>query len=174
MKYVIDVPEDIAKILEEHLTNDGVACELYTNIPREDIEEKVWEFAKSIICPSDCVIGSINRHRKEIFGVDSWEIRSIFTQNSFQEAWEKYKKWQRRKDDIKVGDEVFLVYQGNEKAVVTRLRKDDYDRSWVDTLRSDGKIGTFLKSNVSKTGVCYPEVTKLLEKMGDDDHGSNS
>ena len=37
-----------------------------------------------------------------------------------------------------------------------------------------GKIGTFLKSNVSKTGVCYPEVTKLLEKMGDDDHGSDS
>ena len=133
MKYVIDAPEDIAKISEEYLTNIGVSCEPYIDFSREDIEERVWEFAKAIVCPSDCAIGGINHHCKEIFGVDSWEIRSIFTQNSFQEAWEKYKRWLRRKDDIKVGDEVFLVYQGNEKAVVTRLRKDDYDRQWVDT-----------------------------------------
>lgn len=167
MKYIIDVPEEIAKISEEFLSKAGLICEPYTEPDRkaiEDAQEKAWELASAIVCPSDCNVGSIQKHCKEIFGVDTWEIRGIFTHNTYQEAKSKYEAWLKQKDKIHVGDE--LKDDGNIRAVVLDILDADYESYEVFT--ENGIVDEWQKGIVVKTGRHFDEVVELLEKMRGD------
>lgn len=99
--------------------------------------EDAWEFARRIICPSDCCEDSISAYTKEIFNKEGWKIRGIFSDLSYQEAKAKYEAWLRQKVYKITGIPVGTLY-------------DRYYRGW-----SGEKI-------VKK---CVNEVAELLKKM---------
>lgn len=138
----------------------------------ETIENEVWEFASSIICPSDCGIkDSIHKDCKEIFGLDSWELRGIFTNYSYQEAKAKHEAWLKQKEEIRVGDEVTIEMafgnglDNNMKAVA--LDQTATGEEWC-VLTENGCVETHDEEDLYKTGRHFPEVAELLKKMRGD------
>lgn len=167
MKYIIDLPEEFAEATKEYWDKTvGLQLEPYTELNQqavEDAQEKAWELASAIVCPSDCNVGSIQKYCKEIFGVNIWEIRDIFTNNTYQEAKTKYVAWLKQKNEIKVGDEIVGIYSDGEKSpplVVLKVEGNYYYGIY-------SKTGEFVQGglNYEKTGRYFPEVVELLEKM---------
>lgn len=174
MKYIIDVPnqdysyDEILHTLKLKFYDDNLSCEVildaesYNEPDRkaiEDAQEKAWELASAIICPSDCNVGSIQKHCKEIFGVGIWEIRSIFTNNTYQEAKAKYEAWVKQRDKIHIGDEV--VDKAGYKGVVTYIQSEVCDVLWDDGSVTEDTN----KKEFSKTGRHFLEVAEMLKKM---------
>ena len=179
MKYIIDVP-DGTKWIEAYYTVDYLRYQgdtimvdsliPYTEPDRkaiEDAQEKAWELASAIVCPSDCNVGSIQKHCKEIFGVDTWEIRGIFTNNTYQEAKAKYVAWRKKKDEIRVGDEV--EYQPNKaKGIVIKCHVPDVFAGIDKYAVFTGDCVEYCPIEwLTKTGRSFSEVAELLKKMGD-------
>ena len=185
MKYIIDIPNDDVgrwirgtpygmKLLipisiedgkEYHIKTD-ISVQNYSELYQEDIENEVWEFARRIICPSDCCEDSISAHTKEIFSKEGWEIRGIFKDLSYQEAKAKYNEWLKQKDEIKVGDEIVGIYSDGEKSpplVVLRVEGNYYYGIY-------SKTGELVQGglNYEKTGRHFSEVIQLMEKMKED------
>lgn len=162
MKYIIDVPKEIAKISEEFLSKAGLLCEPYTEPDRKAIEDEVWELTRRIICPSDCCEDSISAHTKEIFNKEGWEIRGIFNDLSYQEAKAKYEAWMKQKDEtFNTGDEVYNKEIDSKGVILRRYNSDTLDILW-----DDGSAGeTMSIKAITKTGRHFNEVAELLQKM---------
>lgn len=167
MKYIIDLPEEFAEATKEYWNKTvGTQLELYIEPDRkaiEDAQEKAWELASAIVCPSDCNVGSIQKYCKEIFGVDTWEIRGIFTNNTYQEAKAKYEAWMKQKNELHVGDEIVGIYSDGEVSpplVVLKVEGNYYYGIY-------SKTGDFVQGglNYEKTGRHFDEVKELLEKI---------
>ena len=87
------------------------------------------------------------------------------TECTCSEARAKYEAWKKQKDEIRVGDEVIPLDTRYDTMVVTKLWTGEYRDEWVDVIASDGKLFSFLKTSVKKTGRHFPEVEELLKKI---------
>lgn len=186
MKYIVDLPDaytsksallgDILSIpicLERgkrYGVPTGIKLEPYTEPDKDEIRqmahEEAWEFARRIICPSDCCEDSISAHTKEIFNKEGWEIRGIFNGLSYQEAKAKYDAWKKQKDEIRIGDELinhigkaYIIYDVDDH-IAYGINLDKYPCSQeCFPLRDD--------YYPKRTGRTFPEVAELLKKMRD-------
>lgn len=69
--------------------------------------DEVWEAARKIACPPNCYEGGLLYKIEEIFGVDMYLSRDVFTNFSASEALQKIKKYKEKQNPIvKVGDEL--------------------------------------------------------------------
>jgi len=180
MKYLIEVPDETGQAyynIAPYTEPNEKAIDLQhahdiENVARMNYSkgaEDAWEFAKRIICPSDCCDDSISRHTKEIFGKEGWETRGIFVEMTYQEAKAKYESWKAKRDElsqIRVGDEIDI---DGEITVVTMINK--YGE--ILSVDCDGTtyyyhVESQLK-RAKKTGRHFSEVEELLKKMKEGD-----
>ena len=176
MKYIIDIPNaDVSRWVAETplgkklyipiSVEDGneysiateIYAEEYTEPDRKAIEDEVWSLAREIAyCMSlqECIDTGM-LHDDDIYDSASGVLEKL----TYQEAKARYDAWLKKKDDIRVGDEV--RYHGN-KYVVGYVGVDEVyhivDRNWIRTV-VQGDYQIF------KTGRHFPEVAELLKKM---------
>ena len=122
-KYVIEIPDNthwIQWIIEgtkdHHPYMDWKLVEDLTPYTepdeqeiRQKVEQEVWELAKEIV-------NMEYEDFSKCFDVtdDYWEV-NIMDIMSYSEAKTKYEEWRKRKDEIRVGDEVANVRELLEK-----------------------------------------------------------
>ena len=170
MKYVIDIPDkaidfmggrDHVSVFVEPEYKVGDCkhyalriskedIEPYTEPNRETIENEVWDFAIS------CV---------DMDGIDFYrcfEHDSVFylTEYTYSEAKSKYDEWKRKKDEIRVGDEVETEL-GNKACVLY----GNPDGTQIFVLKADGTAAWWSRCAIHKTGKNHSEVAELLKKM---------
>lgn len=121
----------------------------YTEPDKDQIENDVWEFARSLLYHSE----------------DEWNdlVNLLLVEKeSYKEAKAKYEAWKKQKDEIRVGDEI-LVY--GLRRVVTSIDDEDI----MAAIDSDGATYgvPYNKDNneITRTGRHFPEVVELLKKM---------
>lgn len=169
MKYIIDMPDDaewIEVYKSKHSSNsvkcfDGYSVLVHTLTPytepdRKAIEDEVWEFVDFIIWEMDvedrdgCFDRKLHSH--------------VFHDYTYQEAKSKYEEWLKQKDEIKVGDEVYIT-NPNVKDIVTKVKKNGFAYLLCD----DGEYHVMEIDSLIKTGRHFPEVAELLEKMREEE-----
>ena len=166
MKYIIELNPDcvdgnflrmpIRLAGEDQWIKTKASLMPYTEPDRKVIEDEVWEFAT--ICTKMDGADSV-----DVFGGFSPDS---FTKFSYQEAKDKYEAWKKRKDKIKVGDE---VGNGFVKGTAFYVDETMVEGFFID---DDEEIEHFWwnKRDCKKTDRHFPEVAQLLEKMrGDSD-----
>ena len=134
MKYIIDIPEEAMMYLNVWEYKDGkcvwadsylasdlkpyTASESYIDGLRKG-QKEVWDFVRIITDMTEC-------ERKECFGGSTCDLDEYMT---YQEAKTKYDEWKKKKDEIRVGDEVEqITASGNPvglKCVVTKIVGDE-------------------------------------------------
>ena len=170
MKYVIDIPDkaidfmggrDHVSVFVEPEYKVGDCkhyalriskedIEPYTEPNRETIENEVWDFAIS------CV---------DMDGIDFYrcfEHDSVFylTEYTYSEAKSKYDEWKRKKDEIRVGDEVIIKSDGVKGVVLDEDLCGEFS-----VFTENGCCEAYRKIHFEKTGRHFPEVAELLKKM---------
>lgn len=148
----------------QNLKSESVLqLEEYTEPDRKAIEDEVWNFARRIICPSDCCEDSISKYTEKFLGIPSHKARAIFKDLSYQEVKSKFEAWLKEKDEIRVGDEVKtgdstgIVYMVADEKIYGVCNNTPYfiPFEWYVSLSH-------------KTGRHFDEVEALLKKMGDE------
>lgn len=179
MKYIVDLPD--AYTSESALFGDilsipicleggkrygvptGIKLEPYTEPDKDEIRqmahEEAWEFARRIICPSDCCEDSISAQTKEIFNKEGWETKGIFNDLSYQEAKAKYDAWKQKKEEIRIGDEVRCM---DRVGIVVRIDSMD---GGSNVIWEDGATAYIGIKDLTKTGRHFNEVESLMERM---------
>ena len=118
---------------------------------------EAWEYARKIACEV---------HHGGLFAGDLEEIfgtrftTDIFRDNTASEAIAKIKEKQKQDDEIKVGDEVYVLDK-NRTYVVTRIT----DAGIAVLIAQSGCYSEFNKCNLKKTGRHFPEIAEVLRKM---------
>lgn len=125
----------------------------YTELDRKAIEDETWELAERIADMSyDDFISCFEGETEEyVYGLPYHEVKA------------KYDAWKKRKDEIRVGDEV--IYNG-DRVVVTDIFLQDITRLWIEGVTSSGKTVEALESDIKKTGRHFAEIEELLKKLG--------
>lgn len=152
MKYIIDLPEEFAEATKEYW-NKTVGMPLEPYVESSGIEDEVWKFLVFLIDEMD------STEKYECFGISS--SYAIVSTMSYQEAKTKYEAWVKRKNEIKVGDE--LKDDGNIRAIVLDILDADYESYEVFT--ENGIVDEWQKGIVVKTGRHFDEVEELLKKI---------
>ena len=130
---------------------------------KDAVEDEVWDFARRIICPSDCCEDSISKYTEKFLGIPSHKARAIFKDLSYQEVKAKYKKWRKQKDEIRVGDEVELELSEGVKGLVYIVGEEMLEGAY---LNCDGLVPfCWSKKDCRKTGKHFDEIEELLKKM---------
>ena len=161
MKYIIDIPEDTTCLnalrYEDRKCVSARSYIIPNLIPYVRSESYIdglkrgqndaWNFARSLL----------NYTNKD------WEdVMNLLLINScsYQEAKNKYKEWQKEKNEIQIGDEV--KNKGLEdKGIVTYIEATRCDVLW-----SDGSVNEdFLMSDLYKTGRHFDEIQNLLKTI---------
>ena len=147
MKYIIDLPEEVAKASEEYWKKStGMVLVPYTEIDRKAIEDEVWEFAKKV-------------RLKEFFD-DNHNLHPYLDYfDSYQDAKAKHDEW-KKKEEICVGDEVIIKSDGIKGVI---LDKDLCGEFYVFT--ENGCCEEYRIIHFEKTGRHFDEVEELLRKM---------
>jgi len=173
-KYIVEIPEDTT-CLNALGYEDGkcvsarsyiipdltpyVKSESYIDGLKEG-QNDAWEFARELI---HCNNGK-GMQDDELQSCFGYELYSqVFKHLSYQEARDKYEAWKKRKDEIRVGDEV--IYNG-DRVVVTDIFLQDITRLWIEGVTSSGKTVEALESDIKKTGRHFAEIEELLKKLG--------
>lgn len=170
MKYVIDIPDkaidfmggrDHVSVFVEPECKVGDCkhyalriskedIEPYTEPNREAIENEVWDFATSCI---------------DMDGIDFYrcfENDSVYylTEYTYSEAKSKYDEWKRKKEEIRVGDEVIIKSDGVKGVVLDEDLCGEFS-----VFTENGCCEAYRKIHFEKTGRHFPEVAELLKKM---------
>ena len=124
----------------------------------ETIENEVWEFVRIITDMTEC-------ERKECFGGSTCDLDEYVT---YQEAKAKYEAWKKKKEEIRVGDEVKFLSLAKSGVVVS---EDDTPNVVGDkafnVVWEDGSTGYHYKKDLFRTGRHFDEVEELMKKMRD-------
>lgn len=166
-KYIIDIPEEAMMYLNVWEYKDGkcvwadsylasdlrpyTASESYIDGLRKG-QEEVWEFLKTLYVLSD----------EEMY---EFLPDGCAFEMTYSEVKAKYESWKRKREEIHVGDEVVPLDTQYDTMVVTKLWVSECHDEWVDTIASDGKFFSFLKTSIKKTGRHFDDVEELLKKM---------
>lgn len=160
MKYIIDIPDDrvcdyagsthllIPYIMAGHKGHHDTGLNLtpYTEPDRKAIEDEVWRFARGLLNYTD----------------DDWETitNMLLLDIPYQEAKAKYEAWKKKKNEIRVGDEVTLDY--NVRLVVVTI---DNGTS-VQGIDENGECFECIElKELEKTGRHFDEIEELLKRM---------
>ena len=161
-RYIIELPDYVnhvsgcqyenGEIMKE--THLPVSCLTpYTDLDREAIENEVWEFVRRILgMPKDKYC--------ECFDIDDIADDDFACKYSYQEAKKVYEEWKKEKEKIDVGDEVWIMEDG-QNGVVTSTT----DNGFLTIINEDGDSILRYDDDVVKTNRHYPEVEKLLKQM---------
>ena len=132
----------------------------YTEPDREAIENEVWEFAKKMVSTS-------GNEMSDIWGCAT-NFGEVMHNTTYSEAKSKYEAWKKKKEEIRVGDEVEqITASGNPvglKCVVTKI----VDYEILKGITQTGEVVTCssqIKRWWRKTGRHFNSVEKLLEEM---------
>ena len=155
MKYIVDVPDNTKQVDAMYLwyplkSYSLSELEPYTEPDRKAIEDEVWEL-------TDRILRMSKKDTEQCFG---YIFPTGITVNlSYQEAKSKYETWLKKKDEIKVGDEV--IHNDEIKTVLCIFL------GRLTLLDSDGHTYyvSIENENIEKTGKHHNEVAELLEKM---------
>lgn len=167
-KYIIDIPDDGQcqygynedtkelkfqcprldpnSFMGLDITISGVTP--YTEPDRKAIEAEVWEFARGLLNYTD----------------DDWEVitNMLLLDIPYQEAKAKYDEWRKKKEEIRVGDEIKLKTSQRKGTVISE------GTEYVRVLFEDADypfISAWERKNIIKTGRHFDEMEKLLERM---------
>ena len=157
MKYVIDVPEDRIDI-------SGIRTVLaYANTTmapyvESDTAEQAWKIAQDIM-KDPGRDGMLNAELNDCFGTD--DIYMI-AKLPYAEIKEKYDAWQKRKNEIKVGDEV--RHKDEPRDIMVYTGTDD-EPGYASCIKSNGRVVLRRADEIERTGRHFPEVADLLKKM---------
>lgn len=161
-RYIIELPDYVnhvsgcqyenGEIMKE--THFPVSClTSYTDLDREAIENEVWEFVRRIL-------GMPKDKYHECFDIDDITDDDFACKYSYQEAKKVYEEWKKEKEKIDVGDEVWIMEDG-QNGVVTSTT----DNGFLTIINEDGDSILRYDDDVVKTNRHYPEVEKLLKQM---------
>lgn len=129
--------------------------------------EKAWKMAQRI-AQLPMWGGMSGAELLECFGRES---SAYIIDMPYAEVAKKYELWQKKKtvdDEIKVGDEVRIKTDPSKICIVTNVTKVD-DRIHFSCMEPDGLVDWFSSATYfEKTGRHFPEVAKLLKKIGGD------
>ena len=177
-KYIIDIPEKEMVYLNVWKCEDGkyvwtdsyipsdlkpyTASESYIDGLKEG-QNDAWEFASMLMNMHPDVAEDI------YWSMNGGKGIGVAAEMTYQEAKARYDEWQKQKEKIHVGDEVIPLDTQYDTMIVTKIWTSEYCSEWVDTISSDGKVYSFLKTNITKTGRHFPEVAELLKKMREEE-----
>ena len=125
-----------------------------------------WEAARRIVLPSDCYANGLYSNMKEIFGLNDYLARGVFTDFSASEAVARIKEYEKKKQEqakaeFKIGDEVISML--GRKAVILTVYDND-----INIMFEDGSAGRFAKDTVKKTGKHFSQIVEILEQIRGD------
>ena len=119
-----------------------------------------WECARKIVLPT--IYGGIpKKELKNMFTCGENELK-IFNDFSISKVINKineYEEKQKADDEIKVGDEVYLVYPEYKRVIfrlrgVTALSMDEKGETWADDINT-----------LHKTGRHFPQIAEVLKQL---------
>ena len=129
--------------------------EEYTEPDREAIENEVWNFATMLLNMHPDVAEDIYRSMNGGKGI------GVAAEMTYQEAKERYDAWKKKKEEIRVGDEVIVA---GTTGVVVRIPEGDEQR--IHFIAPSGTVYcNNAYADIVKTGRHFPEVAELLKKM---------
>lgn len=116
--------------------------------------EDAWELAKMINANYDK--GGLKlTELQEVFGTHN--INNIFVENTYQEAKAKLDAWEKAKEEIKVGDLVYVTNSKRGNGIVSRI-----DRDWCTVIWVDGSSGKWHINELAKTGESHADEVAAL------------
>lgn len=134
-------------------------CEVDNGRGRIKGQQEAWELAQKICCtPID---GGFNpRELIEIFG--TVPASSIFSLNTYTEAAAKVAEWERKKEEICVGD-VLLSNRTGTKCIVTHIDNETVTMLWDDSSYGD-RSKNFIREGFEKIG--HIDIASMLAQIG--------
>ena len=169
-KYIIDIPEEAMMYVNIWKYEDGkcvwadsylasdlkpyTASESYIDGLKKG-QNDAWDFATSCI----------DMDGNDFYRCFEKDNIYYLTECTYSEAKIKYEKWKKKKEEIHVGDEIIPLDTQYDTMIVTKLWANEYCDEWVDAIASDGKLFSFLKTSIKKTGRHFNEVEDLLKKI---------
>lgn len=115
-----------------------------------------WEALKKLICEYSTV-----KTREILCNEEINRISDIFDNYTAAEATAKIEAYEKKQNEIKVGDEVVMYFMSNDTGVVTRI----HPKGQVCIMWKDGSLGRYDILNCKKTGRHFPQVEELLKAM---------
>lgn len=125
-----------------------------------------WEAARRIVLPSDCYANGLYSHMKEIFGLNDYLARGVFTDFSASEAIAKIKEYeekqeeQAKEEEFKVGDE---VNTNTGRFIVLGIDAGGWYHLWC--LNNGLTYDMICSKNLTKTGRSFPQLAELFKQM---------
>lgn len=128
-------------------------------------KEKAYEqgLNDAWMCVRKLMRGLNYDERNEIFGcTDQATLIGLY---SASEVIAKIKAWEDKQtdDEIKVGDEVYLI-EGYPR-IVTTVFMDSVLGEQVGTITSSGNYATYKIKDIHKTGRHFDQISEVLEQM---------
>ena len=126
-----------------------------------------WETARKIVLPSDCYTNGLYVNMKEIFGLNDYLARGVFTDFSASEAIAKIKEYeekqaeqQAKEEKFKVGDEVI---SDGRRFVVLGIDSGEWYDLWC--LDNGLTYDMICSKDLRKTGRSFPQLVELFKQM---------
>lgn len=159
MKYIIDIPDEVPvsdELVPFDMCRPSWYWEAYEK-GKAETEDEVWGFVRIITDMTEC-------ERKECFGGSTCDLDEYMT---YQEAKAKYDAWKKKKEEIRVGDEVEYECDGIVRFVVTGIKNSTaYGFRQMYEYDDVSDVGEYCDIDMlKKTGRHFPEVAELLKKM---------
>lgn len=158
--------EEIIRLLKENAELKRDLEYYHTGTDTCDIEsaraagqEEAWEFTRNIAL-SEIYDGYSNNELKEIFG--SICLDDIFNL-TYAEATAKVEAWERKKEEICVGD-VLLSNRTGDKCIVTLIGCETITTLWDDGSCSD-EHKNFIREGFEKIG--HIDIASMLAQIGE-------
>lgn len=127
-----------------------------------------WEAARRIVLPSDCYANGLYGNMKEIFGLNDYLARGVFTDFSASEAVAKIKEYEEKQaeeqtkeeEKFKVGDEVITDIR---RFIVLGIDAGGWYHLWC--LDNGLTYETICSKDLTKTGRSFPQLAELFKQM---------
>ena len=164
MKYIIEIPSK-ADFVTALYMEDGLPV-MYTSNKIDDLEpyiepdkkvfeDEVWELAGKIQ-KMTC------EQMHEVFGITASNYDYFCNEISYQEAKNKYEKWEKWKNELHVGDEV--LNRLGKPYIIYEIKNDSAYGIMFDEYPLSQECFSIYDTN-KKTGRHFPEIAELLKKM---------
>lgn len=136
MKYIIDIPDDIDLVEFYKSKKDRIENRDLIPVSALELYEEPSEESKN--------------------DSTGWELY-----NAYQKAKEKYEKWKKQKNKIKIGDEVYVYNVSSEEYGIITLITESY----AQVLMRNGCFYNVPLTNCTKTGKHFPEIAEIINKL---------
>lgn len=154
------IPKGFGKCKWEVSVNTGI---MLTPYKESDTAEQAWEIAQQIL-KDPSKDGMLVTELNSCFGTDDIYI---IGEMPYTEVKAKYSAWQKRKNELKIGDEV--IHDTYRRCVLLE-KKDGCEAELWSVIDEKGVVHQINRKHIHrKTRRTFPEVADLLEKMRNPD-----